>query len=167
MPINLTFAGKHAQDSELLKYACAFEAASQRRFRPPGTPERDTDRLPHSDSSDKPSKSTAKLELSITSVRRTSKEVLQLSGILEGSTEANVQLEAFVDGQAVAPENISFSNGQWSIDGRVAPFEPKKPLYGGVGLVVGNFNIVLLARCGKAVAGKLVMIPQSMEHKPL
>jgi Asp-tRNA(Asn)/Glu-tRNA(Gln) amidotransferase A subunit family amidase len=43
MPVNLTFAGKHGQDSELLRYAYAFEQQSKRRVAPPVTPPLDSD----------------------------------------------------------------------------------------------------------------------------
>ena len=35
MPVNLTFAGKHGQDSDLLRYAYAYEQQSNRRVEPP------------------------------------------------------------------------------------------------------------------------------------
>ena len=43
MPCNLTFAGKHGQDCELLQFARAFEQATPSRAKPPVTPELSTD----------------------------------------------------------------------------------------------------------------------------
>ena len=65
-----------------------------------------------------------------------------------------------MDGQSFANTDMTWTGGNWSVDVEFTPFEPPKALYGGVGQVVGNVNIIILARSGEQVTGKLVMVPQ-------
>ncbi|KAK5167119.1 uncharacterized protein LTR77_007849 [Saxophila tyrrhenica] len=163
MPVNLTFAGKHAQDSELLKYAWAFENLTRRRITSPVTPELQSDRLTGKrGDAIASSKGDSELHFGETSVRSNGNASIELTVRLSGSVSSDVGLEAFVDGKAVPTDNINASIGVWTISTDVSPFDPAKPLYGGVGLVVGNFNVILLARSGGRVSGKLVMVPQSI-----
>jgi hypothetical protein len=58
---------------------------------------------------------------------------------------------------------VVIEGDHWVIEAGVEPFEPKTPLYGGIGEVVGNFNVVILGRSGQEVAGFLSMIPQTVD----
>ena len=156
MPLNLTFAGKHAQDSELLKYAYAFESATKHRSRPLVTPELDTDRFGERAPQEEP---TGSGSIALQVEPSLSGKSLTLEGRLE--TTEHFEVEAFIDGQAVPSESIQRSGGSFSIHTETIPFHPSKPLYGGVGRVVNNFNVVILARCQGKVAGQLLMVPQA------
>jgi hypothetical protein len=162
MPVNLTFAGKHGQDSELLKYACAFEAATKRRTRPPVTPQLPSDGLPTPVAPLQKDQATG-FQLSVSSVSRPNGTSLELSGRIEPYPTDAVKIEAFVDGKSVTADNVVIEGDHWVIAAEVEPFEPKTPLYGGIGEVVGNFNVVILGRCGQEVAGFLSMIPQTVD----
>ncbi len=165
MPINLTFAGKHGQDSELLKYALAFEASTKRRIRPPVVPELNSDKLASKDEglSTIGEGDQSKVQIGKVAVHRTSDTSMSLTVHLEGPSADGVSLETFVDGRFISKDKVTESSGVWTINAECTLFESTKPLYGGVGLVVDNFNIILLARRGKKVSGKLVMVSQSME----
>jgi hypothetical protein len=160
MPVNLTFAGKHAQDAELFKYALAFEDSTQRRIEPPVTPQLATDTLtdaPHVANVDE----ARRLNFGEIHVHRDRQTSIKLEVELEGAIGDKVRLQAFVDGKAVPEDHITTSEGRYTIDAEVVPFQQKQPLYGGVGLVVGRFNLILLASSGSNVAGRLLAVPQS------
>ena len=161
MPVNLTFAGKHGQDTELLKYAYAFEKHTRRRIEPPVTPALASDSVASSGSTkvELPQEPTT-LNLVVISAEKTDVNSVYVQGRFKTPSKAEAHLEAFVDGEPMPQANISISEGHWELRSSFIPFEPPKPLYGGVGLVVGNINIVVLIRSGNLVAGKMVTIPQ-------
>ncbi len=162
MPVNLTFAGKHAQDQELLKYAYAYEQSARRRLRPPVTPELDTDRLARSDAAYNEQYQRKVDIVKVISVERLEETALRLTGSFGTRFDGTVKLEVCADGRPLHDDYTSLSEDQWSVYIPVTPFQPAEPLYGGVGLVSDKFNIIVLARCGGAVAGHLVMVPQSL-----
>ena len=159
MPINLTFAGKHGQDSELLMYAYAFEQYTKRRQKPPVTPSIETDQIPDKKRDIKETgQNVSAPRLTVTSQKRTSENSVQVYGHVECDDMESVQLQAFIDGKAVSRNAITLTGQDWSVVADFVPFEPPKPLYGGVGLVVGNVNVIILAWSQGLVAGKLVSI---------
>ncbi len=162
MPVNLTFAGKHGQDSELLQYAYAFEAHTSRRFAPPVTPQLQSDRIKASDHPEITSaSSTTSVQFRSTSVKKTASHTVHVEGELEHSMSPGITIEVFVDGQRLPDSAILISKQGWSTDAEFQPFEPPKPLYGGVGQVVGNVNIIVLAKSGNQVIAKLLHVPQN------
>jgi Asp-tRNA(Asn)/Glu-tRNA(Gln) amidotransferase A subunit family amidase len=164
MPVNLTFAGRHGQDSDLLKYAYAFEQHTKRRVEPPVTPALESDRLDvGAGSPDQSISKPSSLEFRDVTAKKTSRDQVLVEGSIAAATSSNVKIEAFVDGRRIPGSAISISNGTWSIEAAFTSFAPPKPLYGGVGEVVGNVNIVVLARLGEQVAGRLVQVPQNAE----
>lgn len=161
MPVNLTFAGKHGQDSELLKYAYAFEKHTKRRFEPPVTPPLASDYLEISDRSEASSAPrTASLRFRHAIVKKTALNLVRVEGAFETPMPPDVSMEVFVDGRQIPGSEIRIWNEHWYAISDFVQFEPAKPLYGGVGEVVGNINIVVLARSGDQVVAKLVQIPQ-------
>ena len=162
MPVNLTFAGKHGQDADLLKYAYAFEEHTKRRTKPPVTPALPSDTfnirkgrvVAHQPSDSVPN-------LKNISVTKVAANKIRIAGSTDVASHPDIYLEVFIDGNLVTDSKISWSDDQWSVDTEVTPFEPPKPLYVGVGQVVGNFNIVVLARSGGQVRGKMIMVPQN------
>ena len=160
MPVNLTFAGKHGQDAELLKYAYAFEKQTKHRVQPSRTPVLASDRFePVNNRRSEGTQAASSPKLAQISVEKHGENRVRLRGSIETQSPMDVKIEVFVDGKAVLESSIEQSEGQWSVDTEYTPFEPPKPIYGGVGLVVGNINIVVMARSKGHVDGKLVMIP--------
>ena len=162
MPVNLTFAGKHGQDPELLKYAYAFEAHTSRRFAPPVTPQLQSDRIETSDRPEVTSaSSTMGFRFRSVSAKKTAPHTVHVEGEFGNSRLSGVTIEMFVDGHRLPDSAVLISNHQWSADAEFQPFQPPKPLYGGVGQVVGNVNIVVLAKSGNQVIAKLLQVPQN------
>ena len=156
MPCNLTFAGKHGQDSELLQFARAFEQATTSRAKPPVTPELPTDaagatggRAASGNGGHAPPK------LSIMSSYIEGK-TLYMSGTLNTVHDgANTELQVFVDGKQVSPVKDGFA---WSVATDIEPFTPETPLYGGYGVHVGRVNVVVIARGEGGVTGEVLSV---------
>jgi len=144
MPCNLTFAGRHGQDCQLLRFARAFEKASVSRQKPPVTPDLPSDAVEAKLSEGiKEGHAYAPPKLQIMEPRLDGR-TLHLSGTtgLAGDA-ADVKISVFVDGKLVDPERDQFG---WSIVGDVEPFVPAAPLYGGYSVHVGKVNVVVVAR---------------------
>ena len=162
MPVGLTFAGKHGSDAELLKYAYAFEKHTGRREEPPVTPALPSDNLDlRKNGRPRSTQNEGALRFRDVSATRNGENKVRVEGSIEAAAPESIKLEVFVDGRAVAPNEITLTGRNWSVDSEFSPFEPPKPMYGGVGEVVGNVNIVILARSDGHAIGKLVMIPQN------
>ncbi|KXT07620.1 hypothetical protein AC578_10146 [Pseudocercospora eumusae] len=67
---------------------------------------------------------------------------------VKGSVSNGATIEVLVDGKILPETDFIVSDGQWSAKSAFIPFEPPKAPYGGVGKVVGNVVIVVLARDG-------------------
>ena len=159
MPVNLTFAAGHGKDWELLRYAYAFEQKTRRRIQPPVTPALASDEIESETDSGPQSSSSAPPVLEITSARKVSDNRIQIKGTVKDRGAASTRLEAFVDG--TQPATLSrLGDGRWSVEADFTPCEPQTALYGGVGQVVGNVNVIILAHGQGAVTGKLVTIDQ-------
>ncbi|KXT18744.1 hypothetical protein AC579_2677 [Pseudocercospora musae] len=155
MPVNLTFAGKHGQDVDLLRYAYAFEQQTKRRIAPSVTPALESDgvalkTMPHSVLADE------ELSLEIASAKRVGETEVEVTG----SVSSGAMVEVFVDGKILLESDVTVSGGQWSAKSTFIPFEPPKALYGGVGKVVSHVVIVVLARDGGRATGKLIFVNQ-------
>jgi len=96
MPVGLTFAGKGYDDSNLLRYAYAFEQSGRRRVAPPRTPALPTDTLPAAPSQRRQDSAPA---LSVRANLDTDAGEI----VIDGETDAP-DLQLFVDGLAVAPQ---------------------------------------------------------------
>lgn len=156
MPVNLTFAAGHGSDWELLRYAFAFEQGTKRRVEPPVTPRLKSDEIRAAGGGGQ-ARRTAPPVLQVSFARKIGEKRVKVQGNVSGES---VELEIYIDGQPIASPAIG-TNGDWSFEADFEPFEPTKALYGGVGQVVGNVNIVILARGeGGGVAGKLVAVDQ-------
>jgi Asp-tRNA(Asn)/Glu-tRNA(Gln) amidotransferase A subunit family amidase len=144
MPCNLTFAGAHGQDCQLLQFAQAFEKASVSRQKPPVTPDLPTDTIEVGLSKENeagPKHAPPKLYIMEPHL---DDRKLRLSGTARLSGDvADVGISVFVDGKLVAVEKDGFA---WSVVTDVEPFVPAKPLYGGYSVHVGKVNAVVIAR---------------------
>ncbi|KAM0718875.1 hypothetical protein Q7P37_005947 [Cladosporium fusiforme] len=158
MPCNLTFAGKHGQDCELLQFARAFEQATSKRQTPPVTPELSSDSFQARESTAGGSEEHAPPALYITA-SHVDGRTLRLSGTVgETSDQGVAEIEVFVDGKAV---EVTRDEGAWSIVEDVEPFTPAKPLYGGYGVHVGKVNVVVIARGQTGVIGEVLSLESS------
>lgn len=155
MPCNLTFAGKHGQDCELLQFARAFEQATAGRQKPPVTPDLPTDVIEA-----KPEPKQRRQEYALPKLRiissRLEGQTLRLSGTVEALDDAaQAELEVFVDGRSVSLMKDGFA---WSAVVEVDIFTPAKPLYGGYSVHVGKVNVVVVARGKGGVTAEVLSI---------
>ncbi|KAK4998086.1 hypothetical protein LTR66_002640 [Elasticomyces elasticus] len=162
MPVNLTFAGKAGQDTDLLRYAHAFEQQKQRRVSPPLTPRLashagiglETRALPGS-----PGKEGA--PALVIEKASAAANVVTIQGHTEqlGATNEKPEITVFIDGKAINPGSVAVGqDGTWKASAQVLPYETLKPLYGGVGTVVENVIAIVLARSSEGVAGDLALV---------
>jgi len=158
MPLNLTFAAGAESDQELLQYAYAYEQQTQRRVRPPVTPALETDAIDHSEQSTA-GRTSSDVELTVSSAKNISETKVRVEGSLSGGSSGDIMLQAFVDGKQAATPVVN-EEQDWYFEAEFVPFEPQKALYGGVGEVVGNVNIIVLAHSASKVVGRLVRIDQ-------
>ena len=144
VPCNLTFAGKHGQDCQLLQFAQAFDKASVGRQKPPVTPDLPTDEIEvRSSKGSDEGQAYAPPKLHIIEPHLDGR-TLRLSGTAGFPGDAaDVEVSVFVDGKLVDAESDNFA---WSIVTDVEPFVPTRPLYGGYGVHVGKVNVVVIAR---------------------
>lgn len=156
MPCNLTFAGKHGQDCELLQFARAFEQATTSRAKPPVTPELPTDSIEASQAKvggEDGRYAPPKLFVMEPYVEG---QTLHMSGTLNTSDDgAEADVQVFVDGTPVKLMKEGFA---WSVATEVEPFTPETPLYGGYSVHVGKVNIVVLARGKGGVTGEVFSV---------
>jgi Asp-tRNA(Asn)/Glu-tRNA(Gln) amidotransferase A subunit family amidase len=156
MPCNLTFAGKHGQDCELLRFARAFEQATTTRDKPPVTPDLPTDIIEAAQlraGSENGQHAPPKLLIMEPYVDG---RTLHMSGTLNGPDNgANDDIQVFVNGKSVAPVREGFA---WSIAADVERFTPETPLYGGYSVHVGKVNIVVIARGKGGVTGEVLSV---------
>lgn len=111
MPVNLTFATKAYEDSEIFKYAYAFEQAHQGRVKPGRTPELETDVIVATEGT--PMENTTAPVLSA-EVRKSGTS-LEISGSVKSDDAAGLKsLEIFVDG-VKAGEVEPNKNGEWHL----------------------------------------------------
>jgi hypothetical protein len=157
MPCNLTFAGRHGQDCQLLQFAQAFEKASVGRQKPPVIPDLPTDAIEVRESVERRVYAPPKLHIMEPHLED---HTLRLSGTAGLSGDAaDVEISVFVDGKLTAAEKDDFA---WSAVTDVEPFVPATPLYGGYGVCVGKVNVVVIARGkGGVTAQHLSISPEA------
>ena len=158
MPVNLTFAGKHAQDVELLKFAYAFEQQTKHRIEPPVTPMLKSDRIGLDASDYAGYLPNTFPKMNIFSAGRVDNTSIRINGSITPEYLDDVRLEVFVNGQVIPEDDIMMAENQWTIDADFVPYYPPKPPTGGVGAHVGKVNVVLLFRYKGFVGGKLVSL---------
>ncbi|EMC93241.1 hypothetical protein BAUCODRAFT_150597 [Baudoinia panamericana UAMH 10762] len=163
MPVNLTFAGKHGQDSDLLKYAFAFEQQSRRREPPPLTPPLQSDFVPLGHKSPDVQRRQG-LALVKSHAMRIGEGRLRISGTVDLKPGDTVTIDAYVAGSGsdlskpsvtVQVEHVS---GQWSLETDFIPFEAPKPLYGGYGEGATSVPVLLRAYNGEGSTGRLILV---------
>ena len=161
MPVNLTFAGKHGQDSELLRYAFAFEKQSQRRTAAPVTPPLKTDFIDSSSNAgSQSSQERRELEIVDTHAQKVSANEIRLSALLTPIPPQGTHIYSYVNGKHMSQVSISDTNLGWSVtfSAYLDDFKPQQPPYGGFGEAVGKTVVIVLARCQDCATGKLIIV---------
>lgn len=172
MPVNLTFVGKHGQDSELLRYAYAFEQHARRRVMPPLTPALGSDEIrplagAAPEQAQQQSGSQA-LELTDVLVKKIGLTRVRVSGKLSppspdfaGRVAAYVKVPGSADFSSPAVAALG-TKEDWELESDFEPFEPVKPLCGGYGVGVGKVSVLLRAWVEsegvERTTGKLVLV---------
>lgn len=170
MPVNLTFAGKHGKDCQLLRYAYAFEGQSGRRFAPPVTPELITDRIPLlAGAETSPASQSPKgdgeqlLGLQEVYAEKVSEHEVCVTAIVPGPDSLPLtSIECYVNGLIVRDADMSEQEQRRAHRFRTSidRFDPPRPPYGGYGLSVGKIIIVIVAKSGAKAAGRLILLDQ-------
>lgn len=156
MPCNLTFAGRHGQDSELLQFAGAFEQASASRVKPPVTSELPSDTVEAADGKSGGKAGEHAPPKLFAMEPYVEDRVLHMSGTLNVPDDgAEVGMQVFVDGRPVSIQREGFA---WSVATEVEPFVPETPLYGGYSVHVGKANVVVIARSKSGVTGEVFSV---------
>lgn len=158
MPVNLTFAGKHGQDVALLKYAYDFERQTRRRTSPPVTPALESDEISLRSDLHSRNSTSEHVLLEVSSAERVSETEIKVTGHVKASSP--VTLQVTIDGKVVPSQNVEVQGDRWSVQAQFTRFQPPKAIYGGIGRVVDKVMVVVLAKSGGEVSGKLLLIPQ-------
>ncbi|KAI1871237.1 uncharacterized protein JN550_004682 [Neoarthrinium moseri] len=125
IPVGITFANKGWADSDLLRYAFAYETASKRRTSPPLAPSLPTDLIAIRGDSPAQNRGASQKALlkveSVTSDKEDAAEQHVRHVSIRGSVEFDDPVDtvsAYVDGEPV--DNLLVDGSQWSFDGRIA-----------------------------------------------
>jgi len=159
MPVNLTFAGKHGEDSILLRYAYAYEQRSMQRTPPPVTPPLLSDTI----NLEKQSvRKTSDLEFLDVAAEKLSASRLRISGKLKPATSAYRTIEVYVkqpdSGLETPAMKLSGVKDEWTLETDYEPFEPPKPTIGGYGQGVGKPMVIVRATDETSIIGKLLIV---------
>ncbi|KAK4544090.1 hypothetical protein LTR36_004588 [Oleoguttula mirabilis] len=162
MPVNLTFAGKHGQDSDLLRYALAFEKQSKSRVAPPVSPSLVTDHIELGTTKNSSTAEHHELIFVDAYAEKVSESRIRVSALLTPRPPEDAQVSAYVDGARVPTVSVVGTNDGCSValEADFVAFQPPPPTYGGFGQAVGKVVVVLLVRSGKGTEGKLIMLGQ-------
>ncbi|GFP60230.1 hypothetical protein TASIC1_0016011800 [Trichoderma asperellum] len=159
MPVGLTFCGAAYRDSDLLKYAFAYEAVSRRRESPPLTPSLLSDEIPLQSTSP-PLVSSTKPVLKILSTRSISEEDNEREARLitvTGTCHLASSLKAFTNGEPSSL--VSWEGNNWTWTARLT--QPKiGDKYPSLAKVPRDqFMIVFIAKANNGrAAGSLILI---------
>ncbi|KZF20949.1 putative amidase [Xylona heveae TC161] len=157
MPVGLTFASKAYDDSNLLRYAYAYETASRKRVPPGLTPSLDTDIIPRSIArqiaGDRPALSVSK------SIKYNCGEMvtIELAGEVHPCTGSALQsLTVCVDGDYV--QAIQIEGSKWSLATTVYP-PPKQDFPTEATVPRDQITVVVLAKADNGAAtGHLLLL---------
>ncbi|KAF5008234.1 hypothetical protein FDECE_5470 [Fusarium decemcellulare] len=163
MPVGLSFCGKAYQDSDLLRYAYAYETLSKRRESPPLTPALASDEVilastPHPLSSTKPSLSVVSTKSVKDDSSNHDARVVTITGTcgLSGSNEAATSLQVFANGEISSPVSWEGNNWTWTARLTRPKFEEKYPTLSRVPR--DQFMVVLVAEADTGRSAGVVII---------
>lgn len=165
MPVNLTFAGKHGQDADLLRYAFAFEQQSKRRIAPTRTPPLD------SDSIDLTQKSSSfgicsRLQLRDLRMVKSGERQVTISGRLDPPSQTRAIIELYITGTLGVSKPafvLTTEESHWRTELEYESCSVPKVLYGGFGEGVGKIIALIRAHSEHGTTCKLLMLPQDAE----
>lgn len=115
MPLNLTFASKAYDDSNLFRYAYAFEKGTRLRQAPPRTPALATDDVSLSNGGGNPGLVPPELTLTATVIGAKEDRRLRISCSGEGHEVSN--LSVYVDGDEL--EHVKLVDGKWESESNI------------------------------------------------
>lgn len=119
MPVNLTFASHSYDDSNLFRYAFAFESAAKLRQRPGRTPSLVTDTISFEDAKRTVGLFPPKLSAKALAIESTDGRELQISGYYESEDGSRPQsLQVYVDGEEVK-QHLQVTDGEWDVQTKV------------------------------------------------
>ncbi|RGP66165.1 glutamyl-trnagln amidotransferase subunit a [Fusarium sporotrichioides] len=165
MPVGLSFCGRAYQDSDLLKYAYAYETLSRRRVSPPLAPALPSDRItlqpmPSSPSSTKPTLTVSSTKSVKDDDSKSDIRLVTIQGSCQGTTGSNelpISLEVFTNGERSSP--VLWEGSNWTYTARLtrAKFEEKHPTLAPVPR--DQFMVVFVAKneTGRS-AGAMVLL---------
>ncbi|WYZ46804.1 hypothetical protein EsH8_IX_001029 [Colletotrichum jinshuiense] len=163
IPVGLTFAGKAWSDSDLFRYAYAYEASTQRREKPSRTPRLRTDII---DLEQCTSKRSERLELVVTQVdvEITSDKVSESRNVtVRGSVKSNNTpitvegVQVYTNGDLSSPVTLDGHDWKWS--GRLQRAKIEEAYLAPGKLARDQFMIVILAQASSGgSAGRLIMV---------
>lgn len=128
MPVNLTFAAKAYHDSDLLRYAYAFERASRLRQAPARTPELATDTIPVLAERTQLGLVPPDLTIDELNFEEKNSRNLRLAGKFGGDELCT--LRVYRDGDEL--EDVNFSGDAWSVECSLHPTWNGRPEEKGV-----------------------------------
>ncbi|KAK2737459.1 amidase family protein [Colletotrichum kahawae] len=163
MPVGLNFAGKCWSDSDLLRYAFAYETATRRRESPPATPRLKTDVVKISGGSLRGSVSPDLVieDLQVENVSQKGLEIRKVS--IRGSvcvSDPSVVIESitvYANGEPSSPVEINGNMWRWQAELKREPVTEKYPAPGKIPRDQIMLVIVAASSNGRS-AGQLVMI---------
>ncbi|KAK5117885.1 hypothetical protein LTR85_008659 [Meristemomyces frigidus] len=162
MPVNLTFAGKHGQDSDLLQCAFAFEKQSKCRVPPPVTPSLATDHLELGVTSGGPNAERCGFEIMDAYAERISEGRVRVSALLTPEPPEDAEILGYVNGVQVPTVSVTSVDKGYSVvfEADFVRFEPSQPIYGGFGQAIGEVIILILVRSEGGAKCKLMLLDQ-------
>ncbi|OLN86007.1 Glutamyl-tRNA(Gln) amidotransferase subunit A 2 [Colletotrichum chlorophyti] len=163
MPVGLTFAGKAWSDCDLLRYAYAYETASQSRESPPLTPRLATDVIDLVRGSLNGS-SAPKLIVEQVDVERIPEEESQVRNVsLRGSVKVNDEslgvdgIWVYTNGELANPAILDGHGWKWSASLKRPDFKDQYPTPGRIARDQFMVVVIVHASNGRS-AGQLIMV---------
>ncbi|RMZ92193.1 hypothetical protein DV736_g568, partial [Chaetothyriales sp. CBS 134916] len=154
MPVNLTFASKAYDDSNLFRYAYAFEKVSNLRQAPMRTPALVTDRIVLSGQKSKPGPAPPELSLDATVFDTVEGKKIGISCIAQKDDIS--ALSVYVDGDEL--EHVEFAHGKWQAESNVLSPLQSRPEEMGVPSPEKTMVIVLAKGKNGRSSAKMVFL---------
>jgi len=154
MPVNLTFASKAYDDSNLFRYAYAYESLSKNRITPPLTPQLETDLIA-------PTIAAKWTDVPIQPILTVdffkSGDSVVLSGTITFSDGSGLQsLAVYIDG--VPTENVVEKDGEWKANAKVVSVWKGRPEEEGTPATRMTMVVVLAKGNNGGATGKLLFV---------
>ncbi|KAK0647401.1 hypothetical protein DIS24_g7752, partial [Lasiodiplodia hormozganensis] len=163
MPVGLTFAGRAYSDSDLLRYAFAYEAAARRRTSPPLAPGLETDVIALGGAGVVVGSDEPKVVVQWSDVTKRSDEEFEIRNVSLGGTvrceDSSVAIEgmkAFVNGEESATVTLKGESWEWNAQLKRPHVREKYPMPGKIPR--DQFMIVFLARASNGRSTGILLL---------